>query len=214
MDLADQVDGYICTFEGQGDLAMDALYMWIFVLVLLVVAVLALVNWRRSKKNAELTGTSDKKIDASAIKDLGVVASGLKIPAGVSKEAPASFKSGAVGGGLKAATSDSNLFKAAPSGGLKAGPGPAAVRKRLTRKSPGPEIQRRDKSVGPRAPPMSSISVGGDNERICLWTGQVFRWLYSDLVIVNDLLYGWIQTLNGALYQSPDEVCYRMPNDL
>ena len=144
MDLADQVDGYICTFEGQGDLAMDALYMWIFVLVLLVVAVLALINWRRSKKISDLAGTTDKKIDASAIKDLGAVASSLKIPAGLSKEAPAGFKSGAVGG-LKAATSDSNLFKGGPSGGLKAGPGPAAIRKRLTRKSPGPEIQRRDK---------------------------------------------------------------------
>lgn len=38
------------------------------------------------------------------------------------------------------------------------------------------------------------------------WTSQVFRWLYSDLVIVNELLHSWVQTLNETMRKSAPDV--------
>ena len=38
------------------------------------------------------------------------------------------------------------------------------------------------------------------------WTSQVFRWLYSDLVIVNELLNTWVQALNDNLKNSEETV--------
>lgn len=38
------------------------------------------------------------------------------------------------------------------------------------------------------------------------WTSQVFRWLYSDLVIVNELLTSWVIAMNETLKKSMKEV--------
>lgn len=38
------------------------------------------------------------------------------------------------------------------------------------------------------------------------WTSQIFRWLYSDLVIVNDLLQSWVQSLNDHMKKNAEEV--------
>jgi len=38
------------------------------------------------------------------------------------------------------------------------------------------------------------------------WTSQVFRWLYSDLVIVNELLMSWVIAINDTLRKSVEEV--------
>lgn len=38
------------------------------------------------------------------------------------------------------------------------------------------------------------------------WTSQIFRWLYSDLVIVNDLLQSWVQALNEHSKKNAEEV--------
>lgn len=78
----------------------------------------------------------------------------------------------------------------------------SALRKRLTRKSPGPDVQRRVRNI-----PAPSNVVGPD-ETTVTWTSQVFKWLYSDLVIVNDLLYGWIQGINAGLKASSEEVSF------
>jgi hypothetical protein len=74
------------------------------------------------------------------------------------------------------------------------------VRKRLTRRSPGPEIQpRRSRSI----PPPSSVS--GPDDTSVQWASQVFKWLYSDLVIVNDLLYGFITAINQTMARNTSE---------
>jgi hypothetical protein len=76
----------------------------------------------------------------------------------------------------------------------------AGVRKRLTRRSPGPEIQqRRSRSIPPPA------SVSGPDDTTATWTSQVFKWLYSDLVIVNDLLYGFITAINQTMARNTSE---------
>lgn len=38
------------------------------------------------------------------------------------------------------------------------------------------------------------------------WTSQVFRWLYSDLVIINELLNVWVQTLNEYTKKCAEDV--------
>lgn len=38
------------------------------------------------------------------------------------------------------------------------------------------------------------------------WTSQVFRWLYTDLVIVNELLHSWVQSMNEYSKKSVEEV--------
>lgn len=42
------------------------------------------------------------------------------------------------------------------------------------------------------------------------WTSQIFRWLYSDLVIVNDLLQSWVQALNDHMKRNAEEVSVRI----
>jgi hypothetical protein len=80
--------------------------------------------------------------------------------------------------------------------------GQAGVRKRLTRRSPGPEVpsqQRRSRSIPPPA------SVTGTDDTTSTWASHVFKWLYSDLVIVNDLLYGFITIINQTMARNTSE---------
>lgn len=76
---------------------------------------------------------------------------------------------------------------------------PAGMRKRLSRKSPGPEL-RKPRSIQPPS------NVVGPETVSVTWASQVFRWLYSDLVIVNELLGTWVQTLNDYNKKSLEEV--------
>lgn len=76
---------------------------------------------------------------------------------------------------------------------------PAGMRKRLSRKSPGPELRK------PRSIQTPSNVVGPETVSVT-WASQVFRWLYSDLVIVNELLGTWVQTLNDYNKKSLEEV--------
>lgn len=47
--------------------------------------------------------------------------------------------------------------------------------------------------------------MGPENVSVT-WASQVFRWLYSDLVIVNELLGTWVQALNDYNKKSLEEV--------
>lgn len=76
---------------------------------------------------------------------------------------------------------------------------PAGMRKRLSRKSPGPEL-RKPRSIQPPS------NVVGPETVSVTWASQVFRWLYSDLVIVNELLGAWVQALNDYNKKSLEEV--------
>ncbi|KRJ99912.1 uncharacterized protein LOC6530981 isoform X4 [Drosophila yakuba] len=81
------------------------------------------------------------------------------------------------------------------SGGAAAG-GP---RRRVVRQSStGPE-NRKKRYV----PPPSNV-VGPETSSVT-WTSQVFRWLYSDLVIVNELLMSWVIAINDTLRKSVEE---------
>lgn len=68
-DLADQIDDYICSFEGVGDLTMDTLAMLIFawaVLALFLVWLCKfLYNKYVKKGNASASGTDTSKIGTS-----------------------------------------------------------------------------------------------------------------------------------------------------
>lgn len=67
-DLADQIDDYICTFEGVGDLTMDTLAMFIFGWAVLVLFLLWLCKFlynKYIKKGDGATGTATGTIDSS-----------------------------------------------------------------------------------------------------------------------------------------------------
>lgn len=86
--------------------------------------------------------------------------------------------------------------KAVKSGGYV--PPTPPVRKRLTRQSPAPDLKKTKYVPAPQC-------TGADN--ICvLWVNDVFQWLYNDLVIVNELLSLWIQSLNDYTKKSVAEV--------
>nr|XP_036230271.1 uncharacterized protein LOC106617566 isoform X27 [Bactrocera oleae]XP_036230272.1 uncharacterized protein LOC106617566 isoform X27 [Bactrocera oleae] len=87
----------------------------------------------------------------------------------------------------------------APSGGAGAAAGGAGARRRMVRQgSTGPESRKKR-----YVPPPSNV-VGPETTSVT-WTSQVFRWLYSDLVIVNELLTSWVIALNETLKKSMEE---------
>lgn len=63
MDLADQIDDYICSFEGIGDLTMDTLAMFIFVWAVLALFLLWLCKFLYNKyvKKDQKTATDGTK---------------------------------------------------------------------------------------------------------------------------------------------------------
>lgn len=76
------------------------------------------------------------------------------------------------------------------------------VRKRLSRASPGPDITR---ARTPKKSATSPENIGGVDETIVEWINKVFKWLYSDLVIVNDVLFGFITAVNQTMARNSEE---------
>ena len=71
MDLADQIDDYICSFEGIGDLAMDSLAMFIFIWAVIALFLVWLCKFFYTKymkkddaTNASATNTNLSKINS------------------------------------------------------------------------------------------------------------------------------------------------------
>ncbi|XP_017868016.1 PREDICTED: uncharacterized protein LOC108616967 isoform X13 [Drosophila arizonae] len=101
---------------------------------------------------------------------------------------------GAAGGAAGGGAAGRGRSTASPMGGAAAG-----ARRRVVRQSStGPE-NRKKRYV----PPPSNV-VGPETSSVT-WTSQVFRWLYSDLVIVNELLMSWVIALNDTLRKSVEE---------
>ncbi|XP_032585526.1 uncharacterized protein LOC6579856 isoform X12 [Drosophila mojavensis] len=101
---------------------------------------------------------------------------------------------GAAVGGAGGGAAGRGRSTASPMGGAAAG-----ARRRVVRQSStGPE-NRKKRYV----PPPSNV-VGPETSSVT-WTSQVFRWLYSDLVIVNELLMSWVIALNDTLRKSVEE---------
>lgn len=78
-------------------------------------------------------------------------------------------------------------------GGGIGGGGATIARKRISRMSPGPELTQKKR---PAIPPSN---INGTDPQITQWAIHLFRWLYSDLVVVNKLLQDWVSSVNTAL---------------
>lgn len=63
-DLADQIDDYICTFDGVGDLTMDTLAMFLFGWALLALFLLWLCKFLYNKY-VKKGGTANAPVDTS-----------------------------------------------------------------------------------------------------------------------------------------------------
>lgn len=137
-DLADQIDDYICTFEGLGDMVMDSLAMFIFIWALCVLFLIWLGKFLYQKYVKKASGSPVADTATSTLVKQASVVSGVPVrkseprDLGITRAAPSRGGSGGGGGGhvMRADT---------PLGGPQ-------LRKRLSRKSPGPELRSRSKS--------------------------------------------------------------------
>ncbi|XP_064535902.1 uncharacterized protein LOC135426619 isoform X17 [Drosophila montana] len=201
MDLADQIDDYICSFEGLGDLTMDSLAIFIFlwaVLALFSVWLCKLLYHKYLNKGASASASNSRQGSVAPGGALG--ASGAKQEKRLSeprdllatKSKVEDLSKPLTGGG----SAGRGRSTASPMGGSGAAAGP---RRRVVRQSStGPE-NRKKRYV----PPPSNV-VGPETSSVT-WTSQVFRWLYSDLVIVNELLMSWVIAINDTLRKSVEE---------
>lgn len=190
-DLADKIDDLICTFEGGSDTTMDtvAMYMFGWMLVGLVVLGVGRYAYGRFISKAK---DSDKKSDSTEVSSP---------PVKLTPEL-------AVADHVVAKPLLKDITKTVSSGGKYVPPTPP-VRKRLGSKS-GSGVVRptglvKSKSSSAIHPP--PIATGAESESV-KWVNELFLWLYSDLVVVNELLNVWIQSLNEFTKKSVAEVCY------
>lgn len=205
MDLAEQIDDFIPSVQS-GHSEMDSLIMLIFIVAITSLFLVWLGRFLYQKYMARKAALATTASSTPATSGTPTTANVLSSPL-VQKSAGASLSA--------APRTGSSPFITSGKGGARAGPTtPVAksrsmsqqslnsngVRKRLTRRSPGPEIQpRRSRSIPPPA------SVSGPDDVTATWTSHVFKWLYSDLVIVNDLLYGFITSINQTLARNTSE---------
>ncbi|XP_053689737.1 uncharacterized protein LOC128738547 isoform X2 [Sabethes cyaneus] len=215
-DLADQIDDYICVFEGAGDLTMDTLVMLLFALVVVVIALVFLSKLLYDKyvkkgstavegtaaAAATSTGAVTGSTTATALlssglgtasvlggKDISRLSEPKEVLASKKDALLAQAKNGPLGGGARVGGGFGGGI------GQKAGGvgGSAIVRKRISRRSPGPELSQKKRTIIPPS------HINGSDMQMVQWAIHVFRWLYSDLVVVNKLLQDWVGTINTAL---------------
>ncbi|XP_053965925.1 uncharacterized protein LOC128868160 isoform X15 [Anastrepha ludens] len=193
MDLADQIDDYICSFEGIGDLTMDSLAMFIFIWAVLALFIVWLCKFLYNKyvANNNKTPTSQSNSRQSSV-----------VPSGASTTKTEASKRLSEPREVMASKADFKDLAAKPAGARGRTPVGGAVggvvgpRRRMVRQgSTGPESRKKR-----YVPPPSNV-VGPETISVT-WTSQAFRWLYSDLVIVNELLTSWVIALNDTLKKS------------
>ncbi|XP_044312481.1 uncharacterized protein LOC108051827 isoform X3 [Drosophila rhopaloa] len=202
MDLADQIDDYICSFEGLGDLTMDSLAIFIFlwaVLALFSVWLIKLLyhkylNKDKTASAANSRQTSVAPTSGSPSSTAGKTEKRLSEPRDLlaTKSKVDDLSKPLTGGSGGRGRSSASPLNAA--GAAAGGPRRRVVRQSST----GPE-NRKKRYV----PPPSNV-VGPETSSVT-WTSQVFRWLYSDLVIVNELLMSWVIAINDTLRKSVEE---------
>lgn len=198
MDLAEQIDDFIPSVQS-GSSEMDSLIMFIFIVIitslLLVWLGRFLYQKYKARKAVPSTTTATTTVTPGspsvATSPLVQKSAGASLTASPKSSAGAAFTS-SFGGSRGAAP----MAKSRSMSQQSLNPG---VRKRLTRRSPGPEVQQRSRSIPPPA------SVSGPDDTTATWTSHVFKWLYSDLVIVNDLLYGFITSINQTMARNTSE---------
>ncbi|XP_055693591.1 uncharacterized protein LOC129795997 isoform X22 [Lutzomyia longipalpis] len=202
-DLADQIDDYICSFEGVGDLTMDTLAMLIFAWAVIALFVLWLCKFLYNKYVKKVkTDTAAVPADAKKVTPSASLAAAplTDLADKTRRSEPKEILSSRD----VRESSAKPLGRGIVRGGAKGGasgyvPPTPPMRKRLSRKSPGPELRRPSRVVQPPS------NVVGPETISVTWTSQVFRWLYSDLVIVNELLHTWVQTINESMNKSLEE---------
>uniref|UniRef100_A0A182JVM4 Phorbol-ester/DAG-type domain-containing protein n=1 Tax=Anopheles christyi TaxID=43041 RepID=A0A182JVM4_9DIPT len=205
-DLADQIDDYICVFEGAGDLTMDTFVMLLFALIVVVISLVFATKLIYDKyvlrKGATVGGAADGGTAATVPVAGGatpVVGAGVAAGTRLSEPKEVLTKkdailsqvrngsSGGMGGGGGARSGGGF-----GGGAMSAASGPMIARKRISRMSPGPETQKKRPVIPPS-------NINGTDPQITQWAVHLFRWLYSDLVVVNKLLQDWVSTVNTAL---------------
>ncbi|XP_063696734.1 uncharacterized protein LOC134827822 [Culicoides brevitarsis] len=185
-DLADQVEDYICTFEGFGDIAMDSLAMFVFIWSLFVLISIWLGKYlyaKYIKKDASVeSSTSSSTISSVTAKTATSVSSSAPIRKSEPREIHRNGAGMSRGMSATPSRADTPLANQAQ-----------LARKRLSRKSPGPELRTRN-----RYTPVPQNIMGEDSTNIT-WVTRTFRWLYSDLTIVNELLQTWTTAVNDFI---------------
>lgn len=176
MDLAESVDDLICTFDGFGDTTMDTLAMFIFGWILAALFLLWLGKILYNKYIIKRDAKS--KVEPVKVEEKKAQSDAIDSPA---------------------KTSVVKSVSATTKGGKGYVPPTPPVRKRITRQSPGPDLNRKLKYVP------APQCTGPDNVSV-LWVNDFFQWLYNDLEVVNELIGVWIRNLNGYAQKASNEV--------
>uniref|UniRef100_A0A8D9EYW3 C2 domain-containing protein 2 n=2 Tax=Cacopsylla melanoneura TaxID=428564 RepID=A0A8D9EYW3_9HEMI len=177
-DLADKIDDLICSFEGGGDNTMDTIAMYLFIWMLFGLLVLGIGRYVYSNF------ISSKQTKPPTISDSAVnkVVEPKIIPSAVNK--------------------DLKLSSAPLSSPNRTVPATPPVRRRLNSKS------GRTTPTLTRSRSLQSLSIptatGPETESV-RWVNQIFSWLYSDMMVVNELLNVWITALNETMKTSVAE---------
>lgn len=181
-DLADKIDDMICTFEGEGDTTMDTVAMYMFGWMMFGLVVLGIGKF----VYGNFVINKDLKTQNAAEPPITVTKTENSVVDAVVKQ------------------SQKETITKSSSGGGKYVPPTPPSRKRLGSRSGkpvvGPVKQKTTTLVHP--PP---LATGAESESV-KWVNELLYWLYSDQVIINELLNVWIQTLNDYTKKSVDEV--------
>lgn len=209
MDLAEQIDDFIPSLQSAHS-EMDSLIMLIFIVVIATLLIFFLGRFLYQKylahKAAATVTTTTTSSSQPTTTPLNANAQALLQSRAAALTSSSTKSGGFSGGGIGPRRGSGGNLTSLPlqkTRSLSQQPlGQAGVRKRLTRRSPGPDVpsqQRRSRSIPPPA------SVSGTDDTTSTWASHVFKWLYSDLVIVNDLLYGFITVINQTMARNTSE---------
>lgn len=212
MDLAEQIDDFIPSLQSAHS-EMDSLIMLIFIVAIATILIFFLgrflyQKYLVSKSLSSATTPSSTTSTSNATQQSTTTPLNANAQALLQSKAAALVSSSPRSGGFSGGTrrgSGGNISSVLlqKTRSLSQQPlGQPGLRKRLTRRSPGPDVpsqQRRSRSIPPPA------SVTGTDDTTSTWASHVFKWLYSDLVIVNDLLYGFITVINQTMARNTSE---------
>ncbi|XP_034944691.1 uncharacterized protein [Chelonus insularis] len=228
-DLAERVDDLICSFDSSGDTTMDTLSMLIFGWMLFGLIVLCVgkyiynrfvlhekigssptsassvggasvhVSNTTSSVNKEHTNVSHGL--GEGLLSAGNIASKLltqakPIKVAMAKSASANLATSSSSSGIIGPS----ISQHGSSGASGYVPPTPPTRKRLTRKTSGPLISPARSSRALHLP----AATGADAEAV-RWVNELVIWLYSDMVILNELLAVWVVSLNDFVASSVDE---------
>lgn len=234
-DLAERVDDLICSFDSTGETTMDTLSMLIFGWMLFGLVVLCVGKYvynrfvlnelaaaaaSSSSSSAQQPGKDGHAYHSESVNIGGpgrllLDKSKSVSPSSSSLLARAGIVGGAGGGAAAAGGNSSSGVSGGSSGGTGAtagvrSPSPSTtgyvpptppIRKRLTRKTSGALISPSRSSRALHLP----TATGADSEAV-RWVNELLVWLHQDLVILNELLAGWVTSLNDFTAGSNDEV--------